>query len=69
MRRLIIEEEFGVFHVGGRGSGVTASTLEKALAKASPNAPANYIHHAAEVLEPLLGAEKQGQIHTGTMSA
>lgn len=57
LRRVIISEEFGVFHVGPRGAGVTAETLEKALGKAVPLAPDEAIHYAAEVIESLLAQD------------
>lgn len=57
-KALVIETEFGLYFVGGRGSHATGPTLEVALAKAAPNAPAEYIHHAAEILQGILDTQE-----------
>ena len=71
-RVIVIEEEFGQFKVSTKLTGASGATLESALGKLAVGAPDEYVHHAAEVLEPLLGPKDDGasggQIHTGVVS-
>ena len=52
MRRLVIEEEYGIWYIGGRG-GTTGQTLERAIERVVPDAPAEYVRHAAEIFESI----------------
>lgn len=71
MRRIIIQEQYGIFTVGADGRFYSARTLEAALGRAAPRAPEDYLLHAAEVLEGLLPPkdENEGQFHDGVVSA
>lgn len=58
-RAIVISEDFGLYRIK-RGDEVLGSgtTLEKALAKATPTAPLDFVFNAAQVLEPLLGEKR-----------
>ena len=53
-RRIIIEEHFGLFKVFAGQQLYSGATLESALGKAAKDAPEDYVHHAAEILDGLL---------------
>ncbi len=69
-RVVVIEEEFGRYRVSTQNTGATGATLESALGKIATGAPDEYVYHASEVLEGLLGPKSEGggQIHTGVVS-
>lgn len=70
MRVVVNEISPGVWGVFSRAESHVGTTLEKALAKAAPTAPAEKVLAAAEVLEGIMGSVGQsGQIHEGQVSA
>lgn len=57
LRQFVISEQYGLYAVRGRHGQLLGrgTTLEAAIAKAAPTAPADKVFATAEVLEPLLG--------------
>ncbi len=72
MRKFVITEEYGQYRVMNDDGTVDThgATLESALSKAALDAPADYLLHAAELLEPMLGRKRDGggQIDTGIVA-
>ena len=68
MKTITIKAAQGLYEIETPSGRHTSATLEGALAKASPAAPPERMHHCSEVLEGMLGPLDHIQVHTGQVS-